>query len=262
MMPQPRPLCRVSALPLWVTLVGVGVFRLAQDHRAARLFAEAARVHRASEAAQSPELERAHLRAAHARYRDYFARHPRGHHLGEAAFYDGEALYALGRFAEAAASYTRALTIDPRGPHHRDAAYARLLATLQTIEGDEGEAPPGCRRDCPLSTGDAARLDAYEAYLRAVERSSDRPIVAYRRARLELAWNHLDAAARHFAALVEETPNHALAIVSAHLLLDCYVHLQRPGAYRAAAARLERSPAMRDAGLRARVVAARGGSAR
>jgi tetratricopeptide (TPR) repeat protein len=158
---------------------------------------------------------------AHALYARYLARFPSGRQAVPIAFYDGEALYRLGRFCEAAPRYDDVVL---RGAKRwlREAAWASVLS-WRSCTGDE-ESP--------------RMLEVYDRYLAHVQGGVERPRVLFRKARVLYTKRRFAEAAPLFAEIVEKHGTVEVAGYAADLYLDCLAALDRPTELAAAASRL------------------------
>jgi TolA-binding protein len=167
-------------------------------------------------------------------YREHLQRFGSGKDSTELRFFYGEALWETRSWPEAAREYTAVVKADPRGKRAREAAWAAVLAWKNALDiEDTGRGPPqeaGDRRFAPIDLSAAHRnmVVAFDTYLAHVPDGSDVPKVGYNKARVYYEHNQFEPAARLFADVVERHPEHELAIVSAHLLLDTLNLLDRP----------------------------------
>jgi tetratricopeptide (TPR) repeat protein len=157
-----------------------------------------------------------------------FADDPRAYAVG---FYNGELLWTMERWREAAVQYQWVVERDPGGKLAAEAAYGALLAWKNVLEsarqgqghgqgqGDTAKPEAGAAPRAP--TEDERRLlAAMDTYLRVVPDAPERVSIQYRRARMHYDWGRFEEAIPMFQVIVERHPQHELAVYSANLLLD------------------------------------------
>jgi tetratricopeptide (TPR) repeat protein len=235
-----KPLAAAAVLLL-------GVAACADPPSAAALRDQAKAVHRRALEQKSPVL----YEQAHQLYQQYLARYAAEPDAGMMAFFDGEALVRLQRWAEAATSYERSLALAPHSPRLAEIAYDDVIATKNAIDYDSrqaGDAGPRCPgvAPCPIAAPLQKLLRAFDRYLALVPQSKERPAVEYRRARIYYSHNQFAKAAPLFDAIVTQYPQHELAVYSANLEMDCLASSKRYRELRALVTRLEHSPVARD----------------
>lgn len=194
---------------------------------------------------------------AHALYQQYLAKYP-DINDGQLSFFDGELLYTLQRYDEAAKMYDRVLTIAPKGRYLYDAANAYVIATKSALAAsspDDGGAPCPGTAPCPLSADAQRMVGAFDRYLAVVHEGGERPAMEYRRARIWYDYNHFSEAATLLDHIFATYPQHELATYSANLEMDCLAILKRYADLRALVERIKKSPAMRDETVRHQVEA-------
>ncbi|MGZ3405778.1 MAG: tetratricopeptide repeat protein, partial [Polyangia bacterium] len=167
------------------------------------------------------------------------------------SFYYAELLFNLQRYDEAARYYDRVVTLDPKGKLTKEAAYAAMISTKNTMHApDDASDKPPCpdMKPCPIPA-DAQRLvTAFDRYLTIVPESPERPNVEYRRARVFYGYQHFAEAAPQFEHILAAYPNHELATYAANLEMDCLAILKRYGELRALVERVKKNPTlMKDA---------------
>lgn len=173
-------------------------------------------------------------------YTDYVATFPTGPNSYEMTFYFAELNYALKKWKDAATNYEKALSIEPKGKHTKDAAHGAVLAykellnlaqpkqpasrgggaeeSLVSEEGAEVKIP----EPQPISEDHLAYIAACDLYSKYVEKSEFLVDIEYDAARIYYDFNHFDKAIPRFKNIAEKHKNHRLAIFAANLLLDTY----------------------------------------
>ncbi len=183
-------------------------------------------------------------------YQKYFA-HPDGKEAAM-AFYYGELLFKMQRYADAAKMYERNITLEPRGKFAKEAAYAFMISTKNTVTTppEALDRPPRCATPtpCPIPDDLQRLLAAFDRYEAIVPDSPERPNVEYRRARIFYEYHHFAEAAPRFDHILTTYPGNELATYSANLEMDCLALLKRWTELRALVDRVKKDPVlMKDA---------------
>jgi TolA-binding protein len=159
--------------------------------------------------------------AAEPAYQAYLRLFPDGAERGKAAFYYGELLYSLGRFCDAARTYTM-------GDHR--VARDRVEAAFGAVSAWDKCLPKiGESADGALTADEATFLRAIDVYLAESPPQKEAVLVRYRRARLLYKAARFDEAATEFSSLVDEPDAAAdpLRGYSAQIALDSWVQAKR-----------------------------------
>lgn len=178
-----------------------------------------------------------HAALAYDLYTDYVATFPSGKNAYEMTFYFAELLYDLKKWKDAATNYEKALELQPKGEHTKDAAHGAVLAYKELLNlaqpsqpetrgqdqgmvssGEEVEVP----QPKPISEDHKAYIAACDLYSKYVEKSEFLVDIEYDAARIYYDFNHFDKAIPRFKNIAEKHRNHRLAIFAANLLLDTY----------------------------------------
>lgn len=173
------------------------------------------------------------------------------------AFYYGELLFTMQRFAEAAKMYERNITLEPKGKFAKQAAYAFMLATKNAVKTPpptpNTAAPCTTPQPCPIPADLQRLIGAFDRYEAIVPDSPERPSVEYRRARLYYDYHHYAEAAPRFDHVFVAYPSNELATYAANLEMDCLAELKRWSELRALVERVKKSASMSDATTQAQV---------
>lgn len=178
-----------------------------------------------------------HAALAYDLYTDYVATFPSGKNSYEMTFYFAELLYDLKKWKDAATNYEKALALEPKGEHTKDAAHGAVLAYKELLnlaqpsqpetrgkdegmvsEGEEVKVP----EPQPISQDHTAYIAACDLYSKYVEKSEFLVDIEYDAARIYYDFNHFDKAIPRFKNIAEKHRDHRLAIFAANLLLDTY----------------------------------------
>jgi tetratricopeptide (TPR) repeat protein len=178
-----------------------------------------------------------HAALAYDLYTDYVATFPAGPNAYEMTFYFAELNYDLKKWKDAAVSYEKALELEPKGKHTKDAAHGAVLAYKELLnlaqpnqpssrasddamvsEGEEVKVP----EPKPISDDHQRYIAACDLYSKYVENSEFLVDIEYDAARIYYDFNHFDKAIPRFKNIAEKHTNHRLAIFAANLLLDTY----------------------------------------
>jgi tetratricopeptide (TPR) repeat protein len=178
---------------------------------------------------------------------------PGREHEGVMAFYYGELLFKLQRYADAARLYERAITVEPKAKWSDEAAYAYVIATKNAVQSkspDDDAAKPPCAelKPCPIPDDMMRLIAAFRRYLEVVTPTAkDRATMEYRQARVWYGYQHFAEAAPLFDHVFVAYPDNELATYSANLEMDCLANLKRWRDLRALVERIKKSPIMKDA---------------
>ena len=182
-------------------------------------------------------------------YAKYFA-HPDDKEAAM-AFYYGELLFKMQRYADAAKMYDRNITLEPKGQFAKEAAYAFMISTKNavTTPPESADRPPTCPppKPCPIPDDLQRLLGAFDRFEAIVPESPQRVNVEYRRAKLYHEYNHFAEAAPRFDHVFTAYPGNELGTYAANLEMDCLVYLKRWSELRALVERVKKSPIMSDA---------------
>ncbi len=182
-----------------------------------------------------------HAALAYDLYTDYVAIFPSTKNAYEMTFYFAELLYDLKKWKEAATNYEKALELQPKGDHTKDAAHGAVLAYKELLnlakpsqpetrseggglvsESSEDGADVKIPEARPISEDHKAYIAACDLYSKYVEKSEFLVDIEYDAARIYYDFNHFDKAIPRFKNIAEKHRNHRLAIFAANLLLDTY----------------------------------------
>jgi tetratricopeptide (TPR) repeat protein len=235
-----------TALFLLLVCVAAGVARADKpyDAEADRLRQLATVAHKKAQQTQDAKL----YEEAAGYYEQYFTR-PDSYEA-VMAFYYGELLFKLQRWAKAAEMYQRAITVEPKGKFTSEAAYAYVISTKNAINGPEdATATPPCpdMKPCAIPADRQRLIAAFDRYFDLVPASPERPAMEYRRARIWYAYQHFAEAATQFDRIFVGYPDNELATYSANLEMDCLAKLKRYDELRRLVERVKKSPVMKDA---------------
>lgn len=180
-----------------------------------------------------------HAALAYDLYTDYVAIFPGGKNAYDMTFYFAELNYDLKKWKDAATSYEKALELQPKGQHTKDAAHGAVLAYKELLNlsrtsqpktkiDDEssleskGETEVKIPEPEPISEDHLAYIAACDLYSKYVEKSEFLVDIEYDAALIYYNFNHFDKAIPRFKNIAEKHKNHRLAIYAANLLLDTY----------------------------------------
>lgn len=178
-----------------------------------------------------------HAALAYDLYTDYVATFPTGPNAYEMTFYFAELNYDLKKWKDAAVSYERALELEPKGKHTKDAAHGAVLAYKELLNLAQPNQPAGRSSDDamvsegeevkipepqPISEDHLRYIAACDLYSKYVENSEFLVDIEYDAARIYYDFNHFDKAIPRFKNIAEKHRDHRLAIFAANLLLDTY----------------------------------------
>ena len=220
--------------------VGFGFVAHAEEYSPGRLAELATVKHKEAQQTKDPKK----LEEAAALYERYFAKPDDKE--GVMAYYYGELLFTLQRYAKAAELYERSVAVDPKGRFVREAVYAAMIARNDALAPSPRDGGPTCPGTAPCAIpADRLQLVAdFDLYLRIAPASPERASVAYRKARVYYEYNHFAEAAPLFERVVVDFPTNELAIYSANQEMDCLASLKRYGELRALVERVQKNPAM------------------
>jgi len=200
--------------------------------------------HKAAQKSQDPKQ----YQEAAAYYEKYFAKPDDKE--GPMAFYYGELLFKLQRYADAAKMYERSIDVEPKGEFAKEAVYAYVMSTKNAVTTPPmtpDHAPCPGLKPCPIPADLQRLIAAFDRYDAMVPESPQRPNMEYRRARVFYEYNHFAEAAPQFDHIFTAYPHNELATYSANLEMDCLAGLKRYGELRALVERVKKSPIMSDA---------------
>jgi TolA-binding protein len=194
-------------------------------------------------------------------YRTFLAAFPDDKDAYEMTYYEGETLWTLKRWTEAAAAYTRVAEMNPSGKYLRDAAYAAVLAWKNALLVDDEEqrgrveaertrvrareqAGPSALAPLPIPDNQQKMIAAFHAYRKHVPDAPELPVMLYQEGYICYDYNHFDCAEQRFGEVVERYPTHKLAIFAANLYIDALNAEGKTAAVLAAVDRFLEVPAL------------------
>lgn len=159
----------------------------------------------------------------------HIERFPLDEKAQDAAFFLGEARFALKAWWQASEAYTRAAGFE--GDYRDDATLAALLALDNAMRTGAPECPPPEPGEhvqpIELSPCHTRYVSLSDQVLERLPQHPRRLDILLSRARVFYDHNRLDAAIEGFEQLIAEAPEHGLAVVAANLHLDALALRER-----------------------------------
>ncbi len=140
----------------------------------------------------------------------------------QSAYFHGELLFELARWAECADAYARALAASPSSALAVDASYGVVLCYDRRL-GERRPPPTPSDRALTareLTTDEARMAEAFARFSCVAQNHEELPVVLYRRARIYYEANQFERAALLFRRVALEFPDSEVAAYAANLHLD------------------------------------------
>jgi cellulose synthase operon protein C len=153
-------------------------------------------------------------------YSVYLNLFPTGPNAHEMTFYSGELFYGLGRFAEAAEAYRKAVELDRKGRFAGAAALEMVRAYDQLVESERAK---GAQADGDMLKQRSGRMiAACRLYLEVAPAGELAGIARYRIAQAHYDRDEYDQALVAFEAILDGAPTGELGEVTADQILDIF----------------------------------------